>query len=66
MVSLFSAFVARGVQVPAIDPRIEGHTSNALAVDLIDERPATSAQQVTETEASGGVQTSSESVAASK
>jgi hypothetical protein len=43
MVSLFTALVARGVQVPAIDPRIEGHTDILLVVDPIDQGPAASA-----------------------
>ena len=40
MVSLFTSFVARGTEVPAVDPRIEGHIDVALVVDLSDERPA--------------------------
>lgn len=40
MVSLFTRFVARGVQVPAVDPRIYRHTSSERVVDLTNERPA--------------------------
>lgn len=44
MVSLFTLMVAAGVQVPAIDPRIEGHTDVAAVVDPSSEGPAAPAE----------------------
>ena len=58
MVSLFTLLVARGLQVPAIDPRIEGHTGIRLVVDPIDQGPAASAVESTNTETLEGIQAS--------
>lgn len=40
MTSLFTQFVARGLEVPVIDPRLLTHVE-VLAVVTQDERPAT-------------------------
>lgn len=54
MTSLFTQFVARGIQVPAIDPRLIAHV-DVLEVVTPDEQPATSADS--STDASGSSQT---------
>jgi hypothetical protein len=41
IVSLFSLIVARGAEVPVVDPRLTSHIEYASRVDTPDQGPAT-------------------------
>lgn len=43
IVSLFSLIVARGAEVPVVDPRLTSHVEYASRVDTPDQGPATQA-----------------------
>lgn len=49
-VSLFSATVARGIEVPVTDPRLETHIEYTSRVDTDDQGSAEQADQTTETD----------------
>lgn len=61
MVSLFTRMVAASVQVPAIDPRIEGHTDVAAVVDPAEEGPAAPADGSVSVEDASAAQPTSDS-----
>ena len=62
MVSLFTRMVAAGVQVPAIDRRIEGHTEVTAVVDPSDEGQAAPADGSADVEDASAGQPTSDSV----
>jgi hypothetical protein len=47
-VSLFSLIVARGAEVPVVDPRLTAHIEFATGVDTQGQGPATQADSTTE------------------
>lgn len=51
IVSLFSLIVARGAEVPVVDPRLTSHVEYASRVDTPDQGPATQADTTTDTSA---------------
>jgi hypothetical protein len=51
IVSLFSLIVARGAEVPVVDPRLASHVGYASRVDTPDQGPATQADWVSATDA---------------
>jgi len=51
IVSLFSLIVARGAEVPVVDPRLASHVGFASRVDTPDQGPATQADSTTDTSA---------------
>jgi hypothetical protein len=52
MVSLFTQLVARGVEVPVLDPRLIAHIDAPRAVVLDDDRPAAQPEVLPEDQAS--------------
>lgn len=51
IVSLFSLIVARGAEVPVVDPRLTSHVAYSSCVDTTDQGPATQADSTTDTSA---------------
>ena len=51
IVSLFSLIVARGAEVPVVDPRLAAHVDYASRVDTQAQGPATQADAVPATDA---------------
>jgi hypothetical protein len=47
-VSLFSLIVARGAEVPVVDPRLTAHVEVAAGVDTQGEGPATQADSTSD------------------
>ena len=50
-VSLFSLIVARGAEVPVVDPRLTAHIEYSSRVDTQGQGPATQADLPTDTDA---------------
>jgi hypothetical protein len=53
IVSLFSLIVARGAEVPVVDPRLASHIEFTSRVDTPDQGPATQADPISVTDALG-------------
>ena len=51
IVSLFSLIVARGAEVPVVDPRLTSHIEFTSRVDTPDQGPATQADPIPVTDA---------------
>ena len=49
IVSLFSLIVARGAEVPVVDPRLTSHVEYTSRVDTTDQGPATQADSTADT-----------------
>jgi hypothetical protein len=50
-VSLFSLIVARGAEVPVVDPRLAAHVEYATGVDTQGQGPATQSDSTTDADA---------------
>lgn len=60
IVSLFSLTVARGAEVPVVDPRLAAHVGYASRVDTTDQGPATQTDSTTDTSALAAQPTSTD------